>query len=60
MVQASYNSEAGQAQLLDIDTNEYIAELKQGNSNILVCVRVRPLSKKELISQTVKSVRIID
>ena len=30
-----------------LDTDMYIADLKKGNSNILVSVRTRPLSKKE-------------
>lgn len=43
-----------------LDTDMYIADLKKGNSNILVSVRTRPLSKKESKLQSMRSVKIID
>lgn len=53
--------DGGQANaLLDIDTNEYMVDMGKGNSNILVCVRTRPLSVNELKKQSVKNVRIMD
>ena len=38
------------AQIMDEenDNNVYIKELKNGNSNILVSVRARPVNKKEM------------
>ena len=41
-------------------TDDYKAEMKKGNSNILVAVRCRPLSIKEKQKQSQKSVKILD
>lgn len=34
--------------------------MKKGNSNILVAVRVRPLSNKEMAKQLINSVSVLD
>ena len=43
-----------------LDTNKYIVDMNKGNANILVAVRVRPLSHKEKQRQSVKSVKVLD
>jgi hypothetical protein len=42
------------------NTDDYIVDMKKGNSNILVAVRCRPLSKQEKLKQSQKSVKILD
>ncbi|CAD8110484.1 unnamed protein product [Paramecium sonneborni] len=44
----------------EIETKKFIDELKNGNSNILVAIRVRPLSQKERSLSEFETIRILD
>ena len=50
----------GGGEFESLDTNKYIVDMNKGNANILVAVRVRPLSHKERQRQSTKSVKVLD
>ncbi|CAD8086648.1 unnamed protein product [Paramecium primaurelia] len=44
----------------DNETNKFLEELKNGSSNILVAIRVRPLNQKERSVSEFETIRILD
>ena len=47
-------------EIIEEETNKYVDDLKKGTYNILVAVRARPLSHKELENNEKEIIRVLD
>ena len=46
--------------MIEEETNKYVEDMKKGTYNILVAIRARPLSQKEIENNEKEIIRVLD